>query len=275
MTNHPAPEPSRDLSINDQPEVIVNSDDLTPGTDNLVSTPGPRDPDMSAALVEAREQYARAIEAIGARDKQLEELAQKMEEMRLQVELMPKQAFQNQSPPVLPDGLDPEAQVTVKDLFQFAQNFAAAQQQAMEQMEVQRIRGSWGVPAPQEAEILQRFPQIATLPELQKVQAVERVYRSLYKSKAPAAAAPERPQIPAQNLSQPVVPHVEPTRPMVRDVPPSDNGLTAARAEYEAALKVINPRERAQKMRDAAEKIARLQGTSLDDISGGQWVSRG
>jgi hypothetical protein len=269
----PAPEPRRDLSINDEPQMVVNQEELVPGT--MISTPPPAEPQNAADLLEARAAYSRAIEAVGERDKQLSDLNQKMEELRLQMELMPKAWQPPPQAPALPDGLDPESQVTVKDLFQFAQNFAAAQQNAMEQMEVARIRASWAVPSQRESEILQRFPQLANLPELQKVQAIEKVNRSLYGQGVPAPSAASARPIAASPLSQPMVPNVESNRPSVRDVPVSDNGRAKAEMEYEAAKQIVNPRERAQKMRDAAEKLARLQGTSLDDISGQQWVSRG
>jgi len=276
--NIPAPEPERALTLDElqREQVNVAADSLVPGQDNILSTPGPTHPQMAAELDEARAQYARAIEAVGQRDRELEAIRTQMEEVRIQMELLASQPpMQHSGPPQLPPNLDPNATVTVNDLFNFAQDFARQQQMQMELLEVNRIRSGWGITPTQESEILQRFPQIANLPELQKVQAIQKVGQTLYRSKPTVASAPERPPIAAQPLSSQPVPMVESARPLVRDERPDANLLAAAWQEYEAAKKVVNPRERAQRMREGAEKIARLQGTTLDDVTGSQWVGRG
>lgn len=303
--NAPAPEPSRTLSLDEtlQPDVVTfnpETQEVTTPPGTLQSTPPPAAPDLTAQIEELRANYGQAINALGDERKQRTDLEQRLAELQLQMEAM---AAAPQTPPGAPapaPGIAPqpgplppgftEEQLsetpTYRDLLAFGQQLAMHQQQQIEKTQADLIRSTWDITPEEEQQILSRFPTYNQLPELQKVHQIKRAVDMLLRPKestspqpatpAPLPAAPTAPATaPAPTpLANAPVPHVEHGASAAPDPQPF-NAEAEAMAEYVAARRITNPREREQAMTAAAEKLARAKGTTLDGMTGGAWHAAG
>ena len=304
----PAQEPSRTLALDEtlQPDVVTFNPEtekvtVGDGSSGVQSTPPPAAPDLTAQVEELRANYGQAINALGDERKQRRDLEQRLAELQLQMEAMatapttpsaPQAPTSSAVPPAsapLPAGLTEEQlseTPTYRDLLAFGQQIALHNQQLIEKTQADLIRSTWDVTPEEEQQILSRFPTYNQLPELQKVHQIKRAVDMLLRPKdststEPAASAPlpaaptaPAPAPTATPLTQRPVPHVEHASSAAPDPKPF-SAEAEAMAEYVAARRLTNPRERERAMTAAAEKLARARGTTLDAMTSGAWRATG
>lgn len=282
-----SPEPARSFTLESDQQAYQTQmgAELPAGIsplDDLRSSQPPVDPGLASQLEELRENYGRAINALGERNSAMDEMRRQMAEVQLELEAF--RAAQSARPDVnslnLPDGVDPSSGATIQDLFQFGKNVAQIVEQRLAEATAQQIRASWDVKPAEEQAVLQRFPSYATLPEPQRSQQIKRAVDLLIRTSQPAqppqSAQPARSPEAVAPVSQRVVPHVEHGAAPISDAS-RGNAMQEALAVYNA-IKTdpkLTPQQRANALRGAAERIQALTGTSFEDALRGSWTSKG
>lgn len=138
------------------------------------------------------------------------------------------------------------------------------------------MRGTWNVTLEEQAAALARYPQLAQMTDgsAEQLTAIKNVVDVMRSNSAqPAQAAPSAPAATAQptRTLQRVSPMVEHSSPS--QVPDDAGQDTAqmARAEYEKAKLIENPKKRINAMRAAFVKIKAVSGVSQDSIHASAW----
>lgn len=287
----PAPEPSRRISLvsGDSPgdanladANVVDPATLTPGISGPLggaqtfSSPAPADPEAAAQVATLGQRVGELVQALGT---QRQDFERQMREQQLRYEAMFASALASQAPNIsAPDNsFDPEEPVKAGQMIGVLNQWNAINQ-------AQMIRALSQITPQEEAAVFASHPYLQNVPEPKKSELLKEAVL-IQRSAVQAAAATDgrTPQGDGHAPSQ--SPRV--TRPAARVVPMPEyqaqntggvdepipvNNLGAAQAEYEAAKRIPDKRERFAAMKAAMQKAAAARGISPEQLAKSSWV---
>lgn len=259
-----APEPRRELHL--PPEAVSREHVVYPS--QFDEAPAPDNPQ---AAMQELEEGQKAGELIAALGRQREEYEAQLAELKLQMRLMQQESAAQSAPPRMPDGIDPKAFATNEQIVAALYQFGSAMQA---ELAATRIRARWDVTDAEEQAALATYPNINHKQEPARTEAILEAVRVLRKSKP--ATAPPTPGNPAYANATPAPrtvpsPAVAPTTvPDSRPAGASDS-LRKAFADYEAAKRLPNKSQRVAAMKEAHERILRLQNTTRENVATGSF----
>jgi len=259
-----APEPSR--SIQAHPDSVYSEYPLPPSS--FAEAEPPTDP---AAAVQELEESQKTGELIAALGRQREEYEAKLEEMRLQIQLMQHQPAQPQTfspdPSQLPPDYDPKAYATNGQILEALYRFG---EQVSKELEATRLRSRWDVTDEEEAAALSIYPAINQKQEPDRSKAILDAVRVLRKSRGATAKStagtPAHSNVPTAPRTVPS-PSVAPTTVADQRPVSTSDSLKKAFADYEAAKRLPNKSQRVAAMKEAHSRILQLQSTSREAVS--------
>lgn len=230
------------------------------------SSAPPAQPEAAAEDELFKKRYGDLVNRLGEMERKH---AQEKEEMRLMMQLNQQTGrIAAQAPVQIPQGLDPEQELKIKDLYAALPHIHQA---AAETAQAQAIRATWDVSPEEEAEITRDFPQLQNLGrEADRLSFIQNAARSRRKFKEeqapPVSQAPPEP-LPQYRPAPATVPQPEaaPSAP-VADAQP-ENAYELASQAYRAAEarlgSATTDQERKQilrEMREARDIVLRAQG---------------
>lgn len=268
------------------PPAPMPAQGLPPAAPSQFRSDPPTDPQQASDVANLESRLGEIIQGMERRELKREEehrrvMAERELEHQMQVFELQQRAPANPEalPPILRG--DPDGSITRREMMEFLDN---VRQDAV-QMQVQGVRSSWNVSSQQEAEILTRYPRVSIMPEPQKTLIIRQYAGILWP--AGQAQAPAAPGTPAPSpsgkgpeprpSSRRTIPAPEGTGtpPSAQDYDAPVNALQQAKAEYERAQKIANPKERTDALRAITEKIIRLQGGDMESFVKGGFVAQG
>jgi hypothetical protein len=293
----PAPAPSRRLTLEPkepfvydpdgpaQPSAIGGPNEALangftykqPTSETFESTP-PVDPDLAAKVAQLEQANGRMIQALGA---QKAEQEQKMEEQRLlyEAQLASMTTGSRSAPqgPIAPEGADPNRDGPTWSQLQNVLAQERAESQAV------AIQSTWDVTTQEITEIFNENPVLGQLPEPRRTMLVHQFAHNRRKSARVAnlqqASAPAGSPEFHQGNVRPLNPaHIAPnvggtSGPPEFPEPRVTDQRAAAAAEYEAANKIKDVKERNKARKKAMEKAMVASGLSHNELSHSAFVS--
>jgi hypothetical protein len=241
------------------------------GWNPLQESAPPQAPEATAESAELKQKLGQALQAIGELKRANAESAMDAEVARALASVTP------QAPPAPDFSQFPQDKlnetVTIKDMMVTMNEMY---NRMLTEAQAQALRATWDVSDQEKAAAIQRYPNLAQFAEgsPEQLNAIKRVVDVMRRSAQPAQSAPSAGSAPAQQTRAPqqrVVPMVEQSQPSGMPDGPGMDPAQTARAEYERAKQIKNPKERIAAMRTAFEKVKRATGVSTEAIHATHW----
>ena len=238
------------------------------------SSPPPEDSETAAVLAEMKQQIGQLTDSIG---KMRHESQAKLEEVELnhQIQLL---TMRGRQLPTLPEGINPQQNVTLGDMTQILSRFGSDFESAI-------MRRTWDITPEEELEVLNANPSLQQLTEPDRTGLIKRAVETRRRSRGAASptnsstSAPGSTAAPAPANSRPIAGHVV---PMVETTSPGDVGeLTPQNAyqqainEYRDADKIPDRTRRLAAKKNAAKKAQFALGISDEQMATTAFSQRG